>query len=53
MLYCDWLKLLGQFIARCVADDCLPPKFVTNYHGKVTSDHARYGCFFLDAEILL
>ena len=23
-------ELMGNFIARCVADDCLPPKFLTS-----------------------
>ena len=27
--------VVGNFIARCVADDCLPPAFVTN-HAEVT-----------------
>jgi len=43
MMNCGFLQLLGQFIARCVADDCLPPKFIANYHGKVNSDHVRLG----------
>jgi programmed cell death protein 4 len=30
--------LVGQFIARCVADDCLAPKFITNYKGKVNNE---------------
>jgi len=35
------LQLLGQFIARCVADDCLPPKFITSYKGKVDSGFVK------------
>lgn len=35
----DAHNLLGQFIARCVADDCLPPKFITSYKGSVESHH--------------
>lgn len=31
----DAADILGNFIARCVADDCLPPAFVSN-HTKVT-----------------
>jgi len=41
-MLCELLQLLGQFIARCVADDCLPPKFIANYHGRVNSDHIRW-----------
>ena len=37
------LQVLGQFIARAVADDCLPPKFVASYKGKVETPHARWG----------
>ena len=31
----DAPHIVGNFIARCVADDCLPPVFVTN-HTEVT-----------------
>jgi len=34
-------QILGKFIARAVADDCLPPKFVSSYRGKVECEHAR------------
>jgi len=34
----DAHNLLGQFIARCVADDCLAPKFIASYKGKVTDN---------------
>jgi programmed cell death protein 4 len=30
--------LLGQFIARAVADDCLPPKFLSDHLGKLPED---------------
>lgn len=30
--------ILGNFIARSIADDCIPPKFLTSYKGKVESD---------------
>lgn len=33
-------KFLGQFIARAVADDCLPPKYVSNYKGNVERSNA-------------
>jgi len=35
----DAPNLIGQFIARCVADDCLPPKFITSYKGNVESKY--------------
>ncbi|XP_067132995.1 programmed cell death protein 4-like [Centruroides vittatus] len=37
----DAPTVLGNFIARAVADDCLPPKFVQGYKGKVECEHAR------------
>lgn len=37
----DASNLLGMFIARAVADDCLPPKFVQGYRGKVKCTLAR------------
>ncbi len=27
----DAAAIVGNFIARCVADDCLPPAFISNY----------------------
>lgn len=33
--------LLGQFIARAVADDCLPPKFISSYKGQIENEPAR------------
>ena len=35
------LQLVGQFIARAVADDCLPPKFISSYKGRLESPEAR------------
>ncbi|CAH1784453.1 unnamed protein product [Owenia fusiformis] len=35
----DACDILGQFIARAVADDCLPPKFVHSFKGKVDNKH--------------
>lgn len=32
--------LLGNFIARAVADDCLPPKYVTNPETTNVNEHA-------------
>jgi programmed cell death protein 4 len=37
----DAATVLGNFIARAVADDCLPPKFVQVCKEKVDCDHAR------------
>nr|CAD7446601.1 unnamed protein product [Timema bartmani] len=37
----DAPTVLGNFIARAIADDCLPPKFVQSYKDKVECDHAR------------
>jgi len=43
--------ILGQFIARAVADDCLPPKFVAGYKGKMD---CQFGKQALDkADVLL
>ena len=33
--------VVGNFIARCVADDCLPPAYVTN-HTEVTNAKIKY-----------
>ncbi|XP_013792200.2 programmed cell death protein 4-like, partial [Limulus polyphemus] len=33
--------MLGNFIARAVADDCIPPKFVYGYRGKLTDEYSR------------
>lgn len=32
--------ILGNFIARSIADDCIPPKFLQGYKGKVDCEHA-------------
>ncbi|GFS90663.1 programmed cell death protein 4 [Nephila pilipes] len=45
----DASTVLGNFIARAVADDCLPPKFVHNYKGKVECEHARAALEHADA----
>ncbi|GCC19695.1 hypothetical protein chiPu_0021129, partial [Chiloscyllium punctatum] len=34
-------QVLGQFIARAVADDVLPSNFLDSYKGRVNCDHAR------------
>lgn len=36
----DAPTLLGNFLARAIADDCLPPKIIEIYRGKVENDHA-------------
>ncbi|XP_063231574.1 programmed cell death protein 4 [Bacillus rossius redtenbacheri] len=42
---------LGNFIARAIADDCLPPKFVVNSKDKLDCEHARQA--LLRADTLL
>ncbi|XP_037077091.1 programmed cell death protein 4-like [Pollicipes pollicipes] len=32
--------ILGNFMARCVADDCLPPKYLSSHKGRVECRHA-------------
>jgi len=32
----DAPDVLGNFMARCIADDCIPPKFLKSYKGKVS-----------------
>lgn len=34
-------KVLGMFIARAVADDCLPPKYIHSYKGSVDNMHTQ------------
>lgn len=34
-------QMLGQFIARAIADHILPMSFLDCYKGKVDCDHAR------------
>ncbi|KAF0303825.1 Programmed cell death protein 4 [Amphibalanus amphitrite] len=31
----DAPEILGNFMARCIADDCLPPKYLSGHKGKV------------------
>lgn len=47
----DAHNLIGQFIARCIADDCLPPKFITNYKGKIENEYIKTA--LEKAEVLL
>ena len=35
------LQLVGQFIARAMADDCLPSSFVDDYKGRVHDSGIR------------
>lgn len=37
----DASVVLGNFIARAVADDCLPPKFVMSHKENPPNDQAR------------
>ena len=32
--------ILGNFMARAIADDCIPPKFILSYKGNVCSEMA-------------
>ena len=34
-------KFLGNFLARAIADDCLPPKIITTYKEKIDDEHAK------------
>ncbi|XP_067935459.1 programmed cell death protein 4-like [Watersipora subatra] len=43
--------IVGQFIARAIADDCLPPKFVSSFKGAVESAEATLA--LEKAEVLL
>lgn len=39
-------QVVGKFIARAVADDCLPPKYIMKYRGEETEEdcpHTKYG----------
>lgn len=33
--------VIGNFMARAIADDCIPPKFLTSYKGKVECKYAK------------
>ncbi|XP_074640696.1 programmed cell death protein 4-like [Tubulanus polymorphus] len=37
----DAPMMVGQFLARAIADDCLPPKYVQNYSGKPDCEHGK------------
>ncbi|XP_006817884.1 programmed cell death protein 4-like [Saccoglossus kowalevskii] len=37
----DAPQVVGQFIARAVADDCLPPKFVQSHRGSAESEKPK------------
>ncbi|KAL3864300.1 hypothetical protein ACJMK2_005993 [Sinanodonta woodiana] len=47
----DAPTVIGQFMARAVADDCLPPKFLSTYKGKVDCEHTQFA--LEKAELLL
>jgi programmed cell death protein 4 len=34
----DAATILGNFMARAIADDCIPPKFLESYRGHVDTD---------------
>jgi len=33
--------ILGNFMARCIADDCIPPKFLQSFKGNVEESEAK------------
>jgi len=33
--------IIGNFMARCIADDCIPPKFLKSYKGNVEESEAK------------
>ena len=33
--------ILGNFVARAIADDCIPPKFLKSYKGHVETEEAK------------
>ncbi|KAL0269827.1 UNVERIFIED_CONTAM: hypothetical protein PYX00_007433 [Menopon gallinae] len=37
----DAPTVLGNFLARAIADDCIPPKVITSYRGTVDCEEAR------------
>ena len=37
----DAADVLGNFMARAIADDCIPPKFLKSYKGHVEDEEAR------------
>jgi len=37
----DAPTVIGNFMARCIADDCLPPKFLKSYKGTVSEPEAK------------
>jgi len=37
----DAPHVLGNFMARAIADDCIPPKFLQSYKGSVTDPEAK------------
>jgi len=37
----DAATVIGNFMARCIADDCIPPKFLHSYKGQVKEPEAK------------
>lgn len=42
----DAPTVLGNFLARAVADDCLPPKIIQQFKEKIEEEHAQYVCLY-------
>jgi len=38
----DAPTIVGNFMARCIADDCIPPKFLQSYKGSVETEEAKH-----------
>lgn len=41
-------NVLGNFLARAVADDCVPPKFLETLKEKADTDNAKFVVVYLD-----
>lgn len=40
-VFLDACDVLGNFMARAIADDCIPPKFLSSYKGHVEIEEAK------------
>ncbi|PVD30284.1 hypothetical protein C0Q70_09548 [Pomacea canaliculata] len=50
----DAATVVGKFIARAVADDCLPPKYIMKYRGEETEEDCPHTKLAVDhADVLL
>ncbi len=44
----DAATILGKFMARAIADDCIPPKFLHSYKGHVDTEVATTALLHAD-----